>query len=207
MLPDFSQLSADFQLTEGKYIESAEIDFRGKITSKQQFSPTIKLGKAILQIVNMEFPQISLLDYVESFAAYPSEMSNQLIPLLTAIKFIDLNNIKFDGRLAVLHHLEIFNQYKGHSLSEIFISLILKTLKDNYNVNHVLLQAFPLGMNDRQSIQKEIHRLEKIYSKAGFQTLEGQLPVQTDEYIVHYMYTTLSNNTSLQSAQNLETTC
>lgn len=185
LVDSFSSLTADVQ-SSGQYIVNTDIEFKGILRGKNY---TINLGKAILQTISHETIPTTLFDYIKSCYDIPPKKQQLLLGVLIALNFVDQS---ITGKFSILHHFEIFEEFRGKNLSKVFLDLILQILRDQLKTNYVFLQAFPVGVDlrDVEYIKKEQTRLESLYSKAGFSFVENRTlrSVHNSEIEAHYMY-------------------
>ncbi|MDB5083496.1 MAG: hypothetical protein JWN30_382 [Bacilli bacterium] len=188
--------SIEVRLQEGKFVTNVDIDFIKVLSGA--FKTKIKLGTAAIQTFQLDEKPVSILDYVQSLLAYPTDKLQALNNLMQSLMMMNTDEFNLIGsRIALLNQLEISPDYRANKLSYVFISLILKALKENLQINHVFLEACPFNADiaDKDATQAELLRLERIYAKAGFVLVKERKIVASNGIEIHYMYNNLTNKT------------
>ncbi|WP_027415219.1 N-acetyltransferase [Aneurinibacillus terranovensis] len=170
------------------------IELTGEVTRNGVHQSTEKVGKASLQIVNEEWISGSLLDYLAYSIKNSDPVKQQdLMNVSNALRYIAATPISSKGTIAYLHHLGIVTPFRGRGLTKAYMWLILKMLKEQMEVDTVLLQVHPVGKFSPEELKKEQKRLEKIYTKSGFSVIKSKSAIITDAGLqVKYMYCNLS---------------
>lgn len=83
------------------------------------------------------------------------------------------------GTIAVLHSIEIFEEYRGNGLFDSFLSDILKTCS-KFKVDYVVLTPQPFGENliPEDEIKRLTNKLISFYTKYGFRHTISELKVR-----------------------------
>lgn len=182
--------SVDLHVQTRKFIQDVDVDFKRVTSSPSGIQTTQKMGRAILQIINLDSHPTSLYEYIESIYDYPAEKQKLLTFLYTALQMITSEEFVVTGPVAVLHHFELFPSFRKKQLSQSFIALLQQAMKQHTNVSMILLQAFPMekDLGVKEEVHGEILRLEKLYSSAGFKMVINRKLSVSNGLEVHYMY-------------------
>lgn len=194
----------------GREILNLNVGLNGEITNGSQSLGNEKIGEAYIQIVNQAWVSEPLLDFINSkLTGFPRELRYlQPLPLMSysdriknqygclddALTCMDFGHSEIKGTIAVIHFIHIYPSFRKKGLSKPYLWLILKALKENMNVEYVLLQACPMEINrgDKKAYEKEKIRLEKIYLKSGFNKRSKGIKAK-DGFKISYMFQNISS--------------
>ncbi|BAU27906.1 hypothetical protein DFP93_12536 [Aneurinibacillus soli] len=150
------------------------VELKGHIVS-ESVRETRNMGRAELIIFDEELISGSKIDYL-SYCLDKSDPKNfyALYGLQKTFSWMDTNQLKLKGRIAYLHHFEIFTPYRGTGFARPYIWLLLQELKEELEVDGVMLIAYPFKMEgaSKEEFRRQKRILEKLYIKAGFSILK-----------------------------------
>ncbi|WP_027415176.1 hypothetical protein [Aneurinibacillus terranovensis] len=155
-------------------------EFKGDVSANGQYLSTHDVGKAEVQIFNEDWISGSIVDYMDysinKLPVQSLDMRRILSNLRNTLTLAHAAKTKVKGTIAYLHHFEIFKPYRGIGYAKAYLWLLLKKLKEEMEVDGVLLQAYPVGINteDKSALQKEQRRLERMYIHSGFSILKAK---------------------------------
>lgn len=194
---------------KGQEILNLNVSLEGELTEGTQCLDTKIIGDAYLQIVNQEWVSVPLIDYIESklidfprelrysqplhLMSYTDRIKCQYACLNEALICMDFGQSEIKGTIAVIQMIRIYPQFRKKGLAKAYMWLILKALKENLNVDYVLLQAYPVEIkrDDKKAFEKEKSHLEKIYTKSGFKK-RSKVIKENDGFNTSYMFQKIS---------------
>jgi hypothetical protein len=156
----------------GKPLVTLNFDLKVEVNDTE-----LKLGQSNIQVIDETSILKPLADYIDSIKQDYQGRKDWLNTITLIVNQIDLNKDKIQGKLAFIQMFTINKMYRKRHMTKPFLWLILKALKEQYDVDFVLLEAFPVEINqlDKKHFEKEKLRLEKIYSKSGFMKRSGYM--------------------------------
>ncbi|WCN39355.1 hypothetical protein [Aneurinibacillus uraniidurans] len=166
------------------------VDLKGDIVS-ESVRETRNMGKAELIVFNEDWISGSMLDYL-SYCLNKSDPEHfgALNCLQQTLSWMDTNQLRLKGKIAYLHHFEIFTTYRGVGFARPYIWLLLQKLKKELEIDGVILIAYPFKSEGPNEVEfrRQKRILEKLYLKSGFTILNkggGKLYSKTGVELEH----------------------
>lgn len=138
-------LSVEVEIS-GSYITNATIHFYGGKMHSNDLMEREPIGKAIIQAINDKYLPQSLMEFTDSLSELTEDMLKYTKNFRNLLNGVDYGNHHWQGKMGVIHYITIHQEHRGKGLFIPFMWLILKTLKDELNVDTVLLQPDPVEL-------------------------------------------------------------
>lgn len=151
-------------------------ELKGDIVS-ESVRETRNMGRAELIVFDEELISGSKVDYL-SYCLNKSDPDdfNALYGLQKTFSWMDTNELRLKGKIAYLHHFEIFTPYRGTGFARPYIWLLLQELKEELEIDGVMLIAYPFKLEggNKEEFRRQKRILEKLYVKSGFSIVRGK---------------------------------
>jgi GNAT superfamily N-acetyltransferase len=180
---------------KNKNIINVHMQLKGNITDYLGNSRgPLLFGKAHVHVFNQDWISEPVTDYIDSVIHdFSGNVKAYYRNLRHMLNIIDLENIGIRNTIANLNYLAINPASRGQGLGRLFLQMITQCIKSHFKANYMVLESSPLEINrlDIKVYQKELQRLDHMYTKFGF----SKMPVKGIPN--HFMYLNLDKMTPL----------